>query len=206
MARLKSYYTTDEITNDLYTFGKDFMTRDNVEYIGPYHRYSTGEIYTEFKWNPKTSVSLTTYKDISQPIVRYQKLKNFILPNQHPIQVPCTINRNDISQGFVTRYFISKVNQLEVLEINMAQYNNWFQGRIDRILYAATKLDWAISGPLQDTVTNGITIPGVITRNRKAIVTATATIPTIQTLLTNLTEFYTDSDFIIPKDINNLDS
>lgn len=205
MARLKSYYTTDEITNDLYTFGKDFMTRGDVEYVGPYHRYSTGELYTEFKWNPKISVPLMPYRDLSQPVVLYQKLKNFILPKQHPTQIPCTINKYDIARGYVTRYFIGKTNQLEVLEIDLAQYNNWFTGRIDRVLYNAVSIEWSISGTLNDAVVNGITIPGVITRNRNIINTATESIPAIKSKLTNLTEFYTDADFIVPKDINNLE-
>lgn len=206
MARLKSYYTTDEMTNDLYTFGKDFMTRDNIEYTGPYHRYSTGEIYTEFRWNPKTSVPLVKYRDLAEPTTQYRKIKNFILPIQHPTQVPCSINQVNISRGYVTRYFINKANQSEILEIDVNQYNAWQSGNIDRILYNAVAIEWAITGPLQDTVANNVTIPGVITRNRKVIATASATIPSIQTHLSNLTEFYTDSDFIVPKDINNLDS
>lgn len=206
MARLKSYYTKDEITNDLYTFGKDFMTTDRTEYIGPYHSYVTGEIYTGFKWNPKTSVKLVPYINIVGSTSKYRELKEYNLAFQQPKQMPCTPNRDNIAQGYITRYFISKVNDNTVVEVNDEQFQKWKQGQVDRVLYAATTLDWAISGPLQDVITNGITIPGVITRNRKAIATATKQIPSIQTYLSNLTEFYTDSDFIIPKDINNLDS
>ena len=51
MARLKLYYPVDEITNDLYTYGSELMTEDNVEYIGAFHRYITGEVYTKSKWD-----------------------------------------------------------------------------------------------------------------------------------------------------------
>jgi hypothetical protein len=206
MARLKSYYTTDEITNDLYTFGKEFMTRDNVEYIGPYHRYVTGEIYTDFKWNPKTSLRLIAYVDIAAPTTRYRELKEYALSYDHPIQMPCTPNAANIYAGSITRYFISKINDNTVVEVNAEQYQLWQQGKIDRVLYSAVSINWAISGPLQDRIENGITIPGVVTRNRKTIHEAMARIPIIQSKLTNLTEFYTDADFIVPKDINNLES
>jgi len=206
MARLKSYYTTDEITNDLYTFGKEFMTRDNVEYVGPYHRYSTGEVYSEFKWDPKTSISLIEYKDLTNTVVQYQRLKNFNLPTQQPRQMPCVINSNNIVRGYVTRYFINKLNQNEILEIDLIQYNNWFEGQIDKILYTAVTINWSITGTLNDVVENGITKPGVITRNRSEIAVASKRIPYISNMLNNLTEFYTDSDFVVPKDINNLES
>jgi hypothetical protein len=206
MARLKSYYTTDEITNDLYTFGKEFMTRANVEYVGPYHRYSTGEVYSEFKWDPKTSISLIEYKDLTNTVVQYQRLKNFNLPTQQPRQMPCVINSNNIVRGYVTRYFINKLNQNEILEIDLIQYNNWFEGQIDKILYTAVTINWSITGTLNDIVENGITKPGVITRNRSEIAVASKRIPYISNMLNNLTEFYTDSDFVVPKDINNLES
>lgn len=206
MARLKSYYTADEITNDLYTFGKEFMTQDNVEYIGPYHRYATGETYTEFQWNPRDSVRLVAYRDLAQPTMQYRKLKNFSLSTIAPKQVPCTINKNDIRLGFVTRYFINKVNQLEVFEIDSEQYAAWQSGRIDKILYVAIELTWRIAGNLNDVVEKGITKPGVITQNQQTLIAASQTIPNIINTVTNLTEFYTDADFVIPKDINGLDN
>jgi hypothetical protein len=206
MARLKSYYTTDEITNDLYTFGKEFMTADNVEYVGPYHRYSTGEIYTQFRWNPKTSDRLVPYISINAPTTRYRELKSYNLNSQQPKQTPVTPNRNDIAKGYVTRYFVSKTNEGQVVEINAEQWLLWEQAQIDRVLYAGVTIDWAITGPLQDSVKNGITTPGVVTRNRQAVVAASKEIPQIISALSNLTEFYTDADFVIPKDINALDS
>jgi len=205
MARLKSYYTTDEITNDLYTFGKEFMTENKSEYIGPYHSYVTGEIYTGFIWDPKTSVKLVPYINIIGSISKYRELKDYNLTFQQPKQIPCTPNRDNIAQGYVTRYFLNKTNDINIIEVDLIQFQQWQQGNIDRVLYSAIAIDWAISGLLQDTITNGITQPGVITRNRKAISAAALTIPLIQTHLSNLTEFYTDSDFIVPKDINGLD-
>jgi hypothetical protein len=205
MARLKSYYTKDEITNDLYTFGNEFMTTDKVEYVGPYHQYVTGEVYTGFTWNPKTSLQLLPYINITSTTIKYRELKNYSLVATQPVQVPCSINSTNIAQGYVTRYFISKLNDDVVIEVNAEQYQKWHQGNFDRVLFGAAQIDWAITGPLQDKIENGITIPGVATRNKKSIAAATSNIPAIQKHLSNLTEFYTDSNFVVPKDINNLE-
>jgi hypothetical protein len=206
MARLKSYYTADEITTELYTFGEELMTTDNVVYVGPYHRYVTGETYTEFHWNPKTSKRLVPYVSIAAPTTRYRELKNYNLNAQQPKSTPCTPTRADIANGFVTRYFVCKMNESQVTEIDAAQWLLWNQSQIDRVLYAGVAIVWAITGPLQDVIKNGITQPGVITRNREAVTTAGKEIPQIISALRNLTEFYTDADFVIPADINGLDS
>lgn len=204
MARFKSYYTTDEITNDLYTFGKEYMTVDNIEYIGPYHRYVTGEVYTDFKWNPKTSKRLISYVNYENNTQRYRDLTTINISPQHPIQYPCIISKVDIANGFVTRYFINKINENKITEIDKQQYQSWQNYQIDQAMYSAIQLKWTITGTLNDTIQNGITIPGVITKNRKAI--TASKMPSLVNVLSNLTEFYTDADFIIPKDINNLDS
>ncbi len=60
MARLKTFYTADEITNNLYTSGSEYMTEDNVEYVGSYHSYATGERYTN--QTLKVTVSKTEFE------------------------------------------------------------------------------------------------------------------------------------------------
>jgi hypothetical protein len=45
-----------------------------------------------------------------------------------------------------------------------------------------------------------------MTKNKLAIADASTTIPDIANILTNLTQFYTDTDYIAPIDINGLDS
>jgi hypothetical protein len=77
MGRFKTYYPTSEITTDLYTAGKQWMTANNVEYIGVYHKYLTGEVYTRAKWQPGISVILMPYIDntISNKNMPYLKLK-----------------------------------------------------------------------------------------------------------------------------------
>ena len=78
--------------------------------------------------------------------------------------------------------------------------------KIDRTLYTAVLIPWYITGNLHDTTVNNVYIPGVVTKNRQSIITATDQIPELFTYLTNLSEFYIDSTFYIPVDINRLDS
>ena len=43
--RNRLHYTPNQITLNLYTTGSQWMTDDGVEFIGPYHTYTTGEIF-----------------------------------------------------------------------------------------------------------------------------------------------------------------
>ena len=70
MSRQKAYYTIDEITNNLYTTGSEWMLQNFTEYKGLYHTYITGEVYTQAKWNPKTSKKLSTERK-KQGSLRY---------------------------------------------------------------------------------------------------------------------------------------
>ena len=78
MARKKVRYTKDEITNNLYTTGSEWMTTDYAEYIGLYHRYTTGEVYTLSKWNSQKSVELIPFKELSKTSQRYRLIKEDI--------------------------------------------------------------------------------------------------------------------------------
>ena len=61
MARLRLHYTPNQITKALYTTGSEWQTESGTEYIGLYHTYTTGEVYSESEWNSKTSIKLIEY-------------------------------------------------------------------------------------------------------------------------------------------------
>ena len=61
---------------------------------------------------------------------------------------------------------------------------------------------WYITGNLESTIQNGVTIKSVPEKNNDEIITAAKTIPRISTVLTKLTEYYSDTTYIVPKDIN----
>jgi hypothetical protein len=207
MARLKTFYTADEITNNLYTSGSEYMTEDNVEYVGSYHSYATGERYTNQVWNSKISKRLLPYVKYDTTNEQYKQLKpNINVRYETPIGASAVVIRSDVTNGFVTRYFMQRINDAKILEVNQTTYQKWFSNTIDKKMYQAVSIQWTITGNLDDTTYRGAFQPGVMTKNKLAIADASTTIPDIANILTNLTQFYTDTDYIAPIDINGLDS
>jgi hypothetical protein len=204
MARLKLYYPVDEITNNLYTYGSELMTEDNKEYVGPFHRYVTGEVYTGTVWNVKTSKKLIAFKQQTTQTI-YNKLKPDIqLRHVAPKRVSVQITSNDIAKGSIQRYFICKQNEPVIFEIDALQYQYWGNNQIDNKAYIAVQLTWTITGTIQDVKKGNVVVPGVTTKNLQQIKNATRKMPQVSSILTNPIEFYTDTDYIKPVDINGL--
>jgi len=204
MGRFKTYYPISEITPDLYTPGKQLMTENNVEYIGAYHKYLTGEVYTKAQWQPDQSTILIPYIDqtISNKNIIYFTLKPEIqLARTSPTSHNVVVTVTDYTLGILQRFFIKKRNDNAIIEINKQQYDAWKSDQIDKKLYIAIEIAWYISGPANDVIT-GILVPGVATLNKKQIQLAANTMPEIATYLTNPLQFYADTDFYVPKDIN----
>ena len=204
MSRIKSYYTDDEINLNLYTSGSDYMLMDGTEYKGLYHEYIvTEEVYTLPAWDNIKSQKLIQY-EIPNPIkIEYQKLNPDIKTEYQTIQPHKTeasiANRKN---GFLTRYFIQKVNSLLIIEINKQQFDDYNSKKIDPNMYRVTQLKWVIVGNLSDSFNGNIYIPSVQTQNKQAISGVKKTIPGIAKFLTNLIEYYSDIDFLVPADIN----
>jgi len=211
MSRLKLYYPVDEITTNLYTTGLEWMTTDNKEYIGSYHLYTTGEAYTQPNWNPKASLQLIPYQEVTpedRKNIVYQQLTNNAYTGTYvsPKSIPVQIRKQDIINGSISRYFLKKHNESAIIETNQLQYNQWQSNVMDSKIYSATSLTWFITGNINDEQQNGYLVEGVITKNKKEIQRATTFLPEIVSHLTNLTEYYTDNIFNIATDINGLDS
>tara|TARA_R110002153_G_scaffold24034_1_gene77060 strand:- start:495 stop:1118 length:624 start_codon:yes stop_codon:yes gene_type:complete len=207
MSRQKSYYGADEITNNLYAFNNELMYSNGVEYIGLYHKYTTGEIYSQPSWNRNTSRKLITYENLNTDRYKYKQLNPDInVTFQSLILKPVSITSSDISRGFVIRYFIQKQNSKNIIEIDQSQFDKWKASQIDNIMYNAIKLPWYISGQKTDSSNGPVKLLGVVTKNLNQIKLATKRMPGISSKLSNPLEYYTDVDFITPTDINGLDS
>ena len=204
MARLKLYYPAEEITNNLYTFGSELMTEDGTAYIGPFHRYITAEVYTGSTWDAKTSKKLIAFKQ-KTPATIYNTLKPDIkVKHVEPVRVPAKLPPTDIPPKSIQRYFIRKQNESITFEIDAKQYEYWSNNQIDNKIYTAIRLEWFTTGNTLDVKNGSVTIPGVITKNTQQIKAAARTIPELTNILTNPLEFYTDTDYIAPVDINGL--
>jgi len=202
--RNKLRYTIDEITVDLYTPGGQYMTEDNTEYIGAYHRYITNEIYTGSVWNAKTSLKLVPFVKIKTDNLVYRGLKSNLITKYHtPALAIITISEQQRMTGSITRYFMKKTNDTHIFEIDEQTYTLWQTKRIDPLVYLAISLQWQIAGPVTDETVNGVSKLGVRTKNLNQIKLAENTLPGIYGKLTNPIELYTDIDFKVPKDINS---
>lgn len=206
MKRIKLKYNKQEIKENLYTFGKELQLGDGTEYVGTYHRYiSTNEVYTESSWNATLSKPLFEYQDQNSIITLYKKLNNVKTNFDHVREQRVIITQNDIRNGFATRYFLKKVNETLIIEVSAKTAQLYFANKIDNAQYELGSLTWRITGVI-DTTNTDITVLGVFDENVKSIKQLEQTLPGISNKLNNPLEFYIDDDFIIPTDINGLDS
>jgi hypothetical protein len=200
--RLKIRYSLAETRNDLYTYGGEWQTEDGVEYRGLYHQYvTTQETFTQPKWNPTASKRLVAFVKTPENVKRYVELNSVDVKFQSPNHAKVRITEENRQAGFVMRYFLKKINETTIIEISKEQYDEFNNKKIDNNLYVAGALKWTITGPLQ-TIESPIKIPSVSELNRQAVRVLQPTLPGISTKLSNLTEFYSDTDFIVPKNIN----
>ena len=202
--RIKSYYTATEQELNLYTFGKEWQVEDGTEYVGLYHRYnSTGEIYTRPVWDESNSKLLTEYilpvkNNIVYKTLNDVNVKGFSSPKTS-IAYPTATDRKT---GYFTRYFLKKITDGTIVEVNQAQYTDWQSNTIDKNAYTGISLKWYVSGQLEDTINGSVTILGVESKNFKELATANLVMTGIFDEFSSLTEYYLSSDITMPKDIN----
>ena len=202
MSRIKLKYNESEIQNNLYTFGAEWQTADKQEYKGLYHRYTvTQETYTGATWNESTSQPLYVLVQEPESVATYNDIRKQSKPNYNSIRsTQPIITAQDIANKFITRYFLKKVNEPAYFEISQKQYVN-YNNELDTNLYAAASCKWYIAGETE-TVYQPIYKPGVVELNTNAITQLQTTLPGISQILTNPLQYYTDTDFVVPRDIN----
>jgi hypothetical protein len=202
MNRQKLQYSPKEITTDLYTFGLEWMTDKFKEYNGLYHKYTTGEVYTQPEWNPAKSIKLIPYADVTTLSYKYKQLKPDLktkYKSVYPFNV--IIDIADIKKTWITRYFVQRQTDYAIIEVNLDQINDLNSSLIDPNLYKSVKLNWFIAGPLNDTGTT-IKTRGILTKNKLAVANAEKKMIGISNRLKNLSELYQATDFKVPFDIN----
>ena len=201
MSRIKLKYSKSEIENNLYTFGAEWMTADKIEYKGVYHRYNiTNEVYTEATWNESTSKPLYVYVTEPASITEYKQIRSINTQFDSIIPIQINITPEDIKLMYIMRYFLKKVNEPVYYEISQTQFNT-YQSNLDTNLYLAASCKWYIAGA-KETTYQPVYKPGVVDLNTTAITELQKTLPGISQKLTNPLQFYTDTDFVVPRDIN----
>lgn len=178
--RPKIYYPQDQITTGLKTAGKEWMLRNGTEFKGYYHRYSDGMVMTGFDYNEFTSDYLIPYQTRASFIydsLNENTIKDYIVPQQYYPQP----SNDEYLQGYVTRYFIRKTNNVgdNIIEIDKSQFNS-IGSQIDPALYLKTSLPWKLTGNEED----------VRLSNFKIVRKYNEELPGLQKYLRNYLELY----------------
>lgn len=212
--RQKIYYSKDQIVNNLFTNGREFMTlREFKEYTGFYHRYTTGEVFTENEWNPRKSERLIRWKQLSEPVKKYYDLKLFTKSKDtnrpylklkdsnysqeyynyiSPKPVRRKLTNKEIDAGNTYRYFITKRNERDrvFFEVSVDQglnYGDYYTG-INQYLYELLIIPWKVDGPeydVYDKQSNFLKIAGVIDTNLRIIDKFSVKNPLLRQVLKN---------------------
>lgn len=210
--RKKIYYPENQIERNLFTKGKEWMTLDDwKEYQGFYHKYATGEVFTEKDWDPIKSKTLVRYKDKNDSYFKYLDLKHYTIVNGekriiiggngnqfYRYDAPRAVKRLptevEIEDGVMTRHFIYKENEpsrlfYEVSPEQVKDYDRDHTG-INQYLYGLANVPWKISGPERDVYKNGLLhLPGVVDTNIRIIERFSKKFPILKQILTNPREF-----------------
>jgi len=210
--RKKLYYPENQITRNLFTEGKEWMTiTDWKEYIGFYHRYETGEVFTEKDWNPQLSSKLVPYKKRDDMYFKYLDLKHYrIVGGQKetirtsgltqlsrysaPRAVKVLPSSIEQENGVMNRYFVYKRNEpnkvfFEIDEPQTVDYERDRTG-INQYLYGLITIPWKLRGPEFDVYKNGILMePGIFNTNQRIIDRYSKKFPILRDILVNPREF-----------------
>ena len=183
--RNKIYYPEGQINRGLYTNGSEWMLEDGKEFIGPYHSYTNGEIFTLPSYSATLSKKLIPYVNLSDSTI--QKKFEYTSLLKSPIsQFNPTVYSNpgptekDYANGFYYRYFTKRYFQKLISEVN----KDTFEDTKDEF-YIKVKLVWKLTGPLNDT--NGTT--GVSDTNQRLLMQAESKISGITLYRPNYTEW-----------------
>jgi hypothetical protein len=135
---------------------------------------------TGFSYVESTSEYLIPYQP--QSSFKYDSLtqtnvKDYITPQQYYPQP----SKQDYDQGYVTRYFLRKANNVDakIIEIDAKQWN-LIGSQIDPYLYLKTSLPWKLTGNMET----------VELTNFKVVRKYNEELPGLQKYLKNYLELY----------------
>ena len=204
--RSRVYYTKAQIQNGLVTEGREWMFVDTTEYIGQYHRYTTGEVFSEATWVQGKSRRLVPYIDVNSldalenginPTANYEydaikklKINKSTTPNQNTEE----ITLEDEKKSYFDRYFVCKVNDGFILELSQEDYAKvGTKTGLTDVLWKKFRLQWKIKGPIHDILdsSGNIKESGVFDTNKRTVELYSEDYPELKSKLMDFTEYYT---------------
>lgn len=202
--RKKIYYPEYQIDKDKFTRGGEFMDSGGVEYIGPYHTYTTGEVFSESEYNQMKSKKLYPLRRDIQNTYKMQQIKKnsyteflksdldmvkYTQPN-YSLTKPI---KSDFDRGFYNRYFAVKRNDDTVIfEISQAGFEQYGKlGGINKFLYIVDTIRWTLTGPEQDikSESGSILKYGVTSNNTRMVELLSKTYRNIKIIFPNPDQF-----------------
>lgn len=110
------------------------------------------------------------------------------LPSINGLEYPSTtifsVKQSDYTIGYCRRFFVKKINDSNVIEVNDTTYN-----KTSTILFEKCMIKWILVGPKNNVFSNGKLIEeGVYERNRKAV--EVAEIKEVMRLIQDYTQYY----------------
>ena len=103
-----------------------------------------------------------------------------------PVYKKPSPNANDYLNGYINRYFVKKINDNTIYEVDSVGYAD-----VSNTLYTKSSLLWKITGrPKNSNDGKTVTDIGVISYNSYSISVLEKTIPGIRNILRNTVEFW----------------
>lgn len=205
--RSRVYYTKAQIKNGLITEGGEWMFVDTTEYIGQYHRYTTGEVFSEPNFVEGKSRKLIPYVDVSvvgtsdsmgmdfaknfeYDRIKQVTVKKTYIPNQNVEE----ITDKDTKRLYFERYFAYKPNDGRMLELSQEDYGKiGSKDGLSDVIWQKFKIRWKIKGPIHDIMDSegNIKESGVFDTNKRTVALYSEDYPTLKSKLMDFTEYYT---------------
>jgi len=179
MSRKKIYYPKGQVQNGLYTQGKEWMLEDGTEYIGDYHKYTTGEVFTIATYIRNKSQKLIPYINLSVDANRRKFEYDNLLKSEFEDFVFASYEKtqptpDDYNRGSFTRYFVKRRFNDIITEVSRDTFNS-----VQDEHYTKVELAWKLTGE-------------TFVSNQKQILTAEKDIKGISNYITNYSEYRVD--------------
>lgn len=179
------------------------MLENGTPYSGYYHKYDTGELYTNANWDPISSRKLLPLvTTVNFPVLNINNVKetrSFLKSElnlkqyTNPISTFNLPTQRDYDIGYYTRFFSVKRNDpIKIMEISRDIYlRAGGIGGLNPFLYKTGKIKWHLVGDEFDTVSeSGVVITqGVIDNNKREVVSLLFEFPYIQSIFGDYRQF-----------------
>lgn len=118
-------------------------------------------------------INIDTYGD--------HQVQLFVYPKRYNLNV----TQDDYDNKYVIRYFVKKINEFSVIEVDQSNYN-----QLSTSLFAKVLIIWKLTGPLRNVYVDGkLYERGIYETNLEKLNLAAKTMPEIKNFITDYTQY-----------------